>query len=67
MKYIIIGLVIAYLAIPFIMALDISYDFHDFLSEWWDSFKEFAPMLTSIIAMVVAIAFVFYGMVTLSR
>lgn len=67
MKYIIIGIAILYIAIPSFMALDLADSVSEFLSEWWDSFKEFAPMLTSIIAMVVAIAFVFYGMVTLSR
>lgn len=64
MKYIIIGFAILYMVIPTfdtIMELDIIDSFREFLSEWWDAFKGVALIMTTIIAAVVAIAFILAG------
>lgn len=61
MKYIIIGLAILYITLPTFMAIWMSDDISELPSEWWDAFKDFAPMATAVLASIVAIGLVVYG------
>ena len=61
MKYMIIGLAILYITVPSFFAISMSYDISEFPSEWWDAFKDFAPMATATLASLVAIGLIVYG------
>ena len=61
MKYIIIGLAILYITIPCFFAISMSDDISELPSEWWDAFKDFAPLATAVVASFVAIGLVVYG------
>lgn len=64
MKYIAIGFAILYIVIPTFMTiaeLDIIDSFREFLSEWWDAFKDIALILTAVLAAIVAIVFIAIG------
>ena len=65
MKYIFIGLAIVYIAVPFFLAMDSIDSVEDVLTEWWDAFKGFAPIVTAVIAIAVALGFIIYGLVNL--
>lgn len=62
MKYIIIGVAILYITFPSFIAIPMADDIRELPSEWWDAFKSFAPIATAIIATVVAMWLVIYGL-----
>ena len=65
MKYIFIGLAIVYIGVPLCMALRYIDSPLDIPYEWWEEFKDFAPLVTAIIAIAVALSFIIYDLVNL--
>ena len=65
MKYIIIGLAIVYIGVPLCTAMRNIDSLFDIPSEWWEEFKDFAPLVTAIIAIAVALSFIIYDLVNL--
>lgn len=63
MRYIIIGIAIAIIAIPIGLALPIAYDFGDFFIEWWEAFKEFFAYAIAVLGGIAAVICIVVGVI----